>query len=129
MGVKLFRALASPFELPRARNTPEDVSVLSSFQFNPNFTDSPEFGVAVSTAETGVVESLLIGHQFLQGVNSLMASNASLSHSRTKLLPLSDETKIIFKNQHNRNKATELFCKLQDNVQHSCINCSLANRQ
>lgn len=41
---------------------------------------SPEFGAAVSTAETGGVEGLLIGHKFLQRVNGLMASDASLSH-------------------------------------------------
>lgn len=47
---------------------------------------SPQFGVAVRAAETGAVVDVLVGHQSLQRINSLLAGHTHLSDRRTEAL-------------------------------------------
>lgn len=47
---------------------------------------SPEFGVAVWTAEAGAVVNVLVGHEPLQRIDSLQARCTGLPHRQTEVL-------------------------------------------
>lgn len=47
---------------------------------------SPQLGVAVGAAETGAVIDVLVGHQFLQRINRLLAGHTRFSERQTEAL-------------------------------------------
>lgn len=47
---------------------------------------SPEFGVAVRTAEAGAVVNVLVSHEPLQRIDSLQARYTGLPHWQTEVL-------------------------------------------
>lgn len=61
---------------------------------------SPQFGVAVRAAETGTVIDLLVGHQFLQRINRLLAGHTRLSDWQTEALHTRTHTSTTLTGNH-----------------------------